>query len=145
MTRGGRKKPKTEKMLKPSPSKKAKGRPDTSDRDYVQWCFALFDKVHWHDSNYRDESFYEIAKHLKSYQGLTWGDIKQKEHPVKINRIITQARSRLGYLRQDDIEQLWRLELTGLQRMWGIRFNRTFRVLWWDPQHKICPSAKKHT
>ena len=27
----------------------------------------------------------------------------------------------------------------------GIRKNEDFHVLWYDPEHEVCPSKKKHT
>ncbi len=143
MSRGGRKKPKKEKSV--STAKKPAGVPITSDKDYVQWCFSIFDRYCWHDNDHKGDSFNNIANHLKGYQGLTWAGIKRKDHPVPKNKLITEARDRLSYLNQDDIDELWRLELTGLQRLWGIRNQSIFRALWWDPQHKIYPTKKKHT
>lgn len=145
MVRRNKKKPKKNKDINVSTSKEPKGQPSTSDKNHIRWCFEFFDNKHWHDDTYSHESFYNIAKKLRSYQGLTWGDIKKKDHPVKISDIIKEAQDELIHLKQDDADQLWRLELTGLQRLWGIRFQDIFRVLWWDPQHKICPSFKKHT
>jgi hypothetical protein len=40
-------------------------------------------------------------------------------------------------LKLDDIEELYRFRFTGTQRIWGIRDRRTFRVLWWDPDHQV--------
>jgi predicted DNA-binding transcriptional regulator AlpA len=40
---------------------------------------------------------------------------------------------------------LFSLRLSSLERLWGLRSNDVFSVLWWDPNHQICPSPKKHT
>ncbi len=115
------------------------------DQAKVEWCFSMFDHYEWHDSRYNDDCFLDIAKHLRDYQGLTWADVKRKDHPVARNRIIGEAQQRLEYLNQEDVDALWRLKFTNRQRLWGIRDTKIFRVLWWDPQHKVCPSVKKRT
>ncbi len=56
--------------------------------------------------------------------------------------MISKAQSRLLHLKLDDEEELFRFRLDGESRVWGIREGRVFRILWWDPGHEICPSAK---
>ena len=139
-----KKKPKLSSI--PNPQKKSRYEEAVQyDTKPIQWCFKTFDKITWHDDGYSAKPFNEVGGHLKAYQGLTWANIKQKDHPVKIFRLITAAQQRLQQIQQDDVEELWRLEFTGLQRLWGIRDKDIFKVLWWDPQHKICPSTLKHT
>ncbi len=33
----------------------------------------------------------------------------------------------------------------GKQRIWGIKDRNILKVLWWDPDHEVCPSLKKYT
>ena len=100
MAKARKKFPKIDANLRITPSKKPKGKPDSSNKDFVQWCFAIFDNTHWHDNRHTGDSFYEVAKHLRDYQGLTWADVKRKDHPIGKNEIITEARQRLEYLLQ---------------------------------------------
>ena len=143
MAKARKKSPRIDSRLQVKFKKTPKGEPVSSDADFVQWSFSIFDNTLWHDNSYGGDSFCEIAKHLRSYQGLTWAEIKRKDHPIARNSIITKTKQRLEDLEQEDIDQLWRLRFTGLQRLWGIRGEKIFKVLWWDPQHKICPSHKK--
>ena len=105
MARGNKRKPKKSKTLHIYPSKQPKGQPTTSDKDFIRWCFRFYDNKSWHDDRYKDESFYEIAKHLKDYQGLIWGDVKRKDHPIKITKIIclTQIISPLVAQKRDHL------------------------------------------
>jgi hypothetical protein len=48
-------------------------------------------------------------------------------------------------LRHDDFDELWRFRFDGLHRLWGLRLDDWFYALWWDPEHKVCPSTLKHT
>ena len=35
--------------------------------------------------------------------------------------------------------------ITGKERIWAIRSGERVFLLWWDPNHEIYPSPKKHT
>jgi hypothetical protein len=59
--------------------------------------------------------------------------------------VIPDARKRLEQLRLDDTDELFSLRLNGQERLWGIRSNDIFSLLWWDPKHEICPAPLKYT
>jgi hypothetical protein len=40
---------------------------------------------------------------------------------------------------------MFRFRLAGERRLWGYRVGRTFHVVWWDWDHKVYPTEKKHT
>ena len=115
----------------------------------VKWCFELFDgEIDWHDDSHDEESFREVAGLLKKYSPRTWGQIEQdrrRDHEVPINNLIRKAQNRAAELQIEDFGKLWRFRFDNLKRLWGIRDQHVFRILWWDPQHRICPSIKKHT
>ena len=48
-------------------------------------------------------------------------------------------------LQLDDWEELYSLRLSGRSRVWGLKEAGIFWILWWDPNHEICPSYKKNT
>ncbi|MEU3287833.1 hypothetical protein [Streptomyces longwoodensis] len=58
------------------------------------------------------------------------------------NRDATRRLTELGY---DAIDGLSRLSLGGKPRLYGIRNQNEFSILWWDPEHQIWPAPKKHT
>lgn len=66
-------------------------------------------------------------------------------HPVSIDQICKEARQRLEDICLDDIDELMSFRLTGAERVWCRMDNNMMLVLWWDPGHRVCPSAKKHT
>lgn len=45
----------------------------------------------------------------------------------------------------DDQDALVSLGLTGRERIWGFIANGVMNLLWWDPNHEVCPSLLKHT
>jgi hypothetical protein len=141
-----RKKPTRTRENKPSVSKKPKAIEAYESDQTVKWCFSLFDKDKcWHDGQYSEETFREVAYLLKNYSTMTWGMIerdRKRDHAIKISKLGKDAKKRLEELRLDDFGPLWRFRFTGLKRIWGIRMGRFFQVLWWDPQHKVYPTER---
>lgn len=88
----------------------------------------------------------EIFPKLRDFESMTWHEVEgDRHHAISIDRLSKEARVRLEELNLDDIDEIFSLALTGRSRMLGIRDRNVFRVLWWDPDHKVCPSKKKHT
>jgi hypothetical protein len=82
------------------------------------------------------KKWFELEKETHGRYG------KSKHHWVDVKDIIKPARSRLTELKMDDHDQIYSLRLTGTQRIWGIRQQSYFRLLWFDFDHKICPSLR---
>jgi hypothetical protein len=139
-----KKRPKRERKNKPSTSKSPIATEIFDSEQTVKWCFRLFDRdICWHDDNYTEETFREVSHLLKNYSNRTWGQIEQdrkRDHTVDISRLSKEAKKRLETLKLDDCGPLWRFRFSGRKRIWGIRERRYFQVLWWDPQHKVCPT-----
>lgn len=91
----------------------------------------------------------EVRDKLRDFESMTWHEIlvaaKHRNHAVSIDRLCKQARDRLEEIGQADIEDLVSLRLSGPERVWGILNGNVLKVLWWDPEHAVCPSLKKHT
>jgi hypothetical protein len=81
---------------------------------------------------------FETMRPLDAFSGQPGKDYKTAELPSK------QTRDRLIELEHDD-EDIACLRLSGTGRLWGFRRGRYFHVLWWDPDHQVWPSRKKHT
>lgn len=90
-----------------------------------------------------------VLKSLRGFETMTLGEIftdsRKQNHKVSVERLSTKAQRRLEELKLDDQDELWQLRLTGTQRVWGLRNKAVFSLLWWDPDHEVYPSAKKHT
>jgi hypothetical protein len=54
------------------------------------------------------------------------------------------AQKRAKELEWDDSE-LFSLRLEGKLRLWGRRGGAILYLLWFDPEHLVCPSRKKDT
>jgi len=42
-------------------------------------------------------------------------------------------------------QALFSFAIDGRRRVWGIRREHVLCLLWWDPNHQVCPSQKKAT
>jgi len=91
----------------------------------------------------------EVRSKLASFETMTWYEILTRDgdrnHPISVSAMVPSAAERLLQLKLDDHEQLISLRLTGTNRIFGIREGDSFRLLWWDPNHAICPSKLKNT
>jgi hypothetical protein len=52
------------------------------------------------------------------------------------------ARGRLAALGIADITKISRFRLSGAERLYGVRQQNVFYVVWWDPHHQIWPSSR---
>jgi hypothetical protein len=115
----------------------------------ISWKIGILDKAgpySW--TSCTQEEFWEYIKpRLINYEKMTWQEIFQhdKNHPIKISIIESEAQQRLRELKFDDIEELVSLGITKLARIWGIKDGSCLKILWWDPNHHVCPSHKKYT
>ena len=88
----------------------------------------------------------EIREKLRNFESMTWGEILgRRHHRVATSALCKQARDRLEALGLDDLEELVSLAIGGTERIWGVLEHNVLILLWWDPEHRVCPSPKKHT
>lgn len=119
------------------------------DRNKVFWSFSIYDSgINIPGSRADNVLFSEMANNIKQCELRTWSDIENnqgRDHPITIDKLEKFARKRLTEIGQDDIDELWSIHFNGLFRLWAIRDQSLLKILWIDPDHKICPSIKKHT
>lgn len=88
----------------------------------------------------------EFLQKIFDSQKLTWQILRDNgSHLVQVDNLCTKAQKRLLELCKDDYEELFSLRVTGCKRIWGIKDGNILWLLWWDPNHEVCPSQKKHT
>lgn len=66
-------------------------------------------------------------------------------HAVLQSDFAPEAKKRLEELRLDDLEKLWSFRVGARGRFWCIKDQNIYALLWWDPNHQVCLSLKKHT
>ena len=123
--------------------------PRSHDSDLISWHLSTFDHEGPWGSHQFDRTTFKalLLDKVKWFESMTWRDVKKggDSHSVAIEKLIKPAQDRLQELKLDDIDELFSLRCTGKQRIWGIETGAVLRLLWWDPDHQICPSPKKHT
>lgn len=88
----------------------------------------------------------DILPRLASFETMRWSEIEGKQnHAIPVDEIAPEARKRLAEIGQSDVDELFSLRLQGRPRIWGIRDRHILKILWWDPDHRICPAPKKRT
>ena len=91
----------------------------------------------------------EVQKKLSGLESNSWNEILVRDkhffHSIAIEDLIVEAQQRLLYLRLDDLDQLISLRINGPNRVWGYRKEHILYLLWWDPDHEVCPYVKKGT
>lgn len=107
----------------------------------------LVDPFGWHRLD--GSTLLEIQKKLGHFETMTWFEIlvkaKKQYHSVPVTDLTKAARDRLEEIGLDDVDRLISLRLSGQERVWGVLYDHVLSLIWWDPEHQICPSLKKHT
>jgi hypothetical protein len=88
-----------------------------------------------------------VIPKLHDYESMTWAEVEgpSGSHAVGLDQVCSQAQTRLEELGKGELETLFSVRITGERRVWGVKDVAILRVLWWDPNHSVCPSIKKHT
>lgn len=114
------------------------------------WRLEKVDVEHpkWGWKKLTADQTFAILDKLKSYESKTWNEItsdKKRDHSISVKNLDKHAKDRLLELKYDDFDNLFRLRFEGKQRLWGIKEGFLFKILWWDEEHTVCPSTKRHT
>jgi hypothetical protein len=139
-------------LNQPSVGKKPKTVEDADAylRLYPAWRIS---RLHFHDPygwHVLDEaSISRIRERLSHLESMTWSEILVKaekyNHLVEVTQLCSAARTYLTERSIEDIDEVLSLRLTGRERIWGILDRGVVDLLWWDPNHEICPSRLKNT
>ena len=140
-----RKQPKT--AIQPNVQKLPKAS-EEQHGDLLVWRFSSVDKAGpfgWDKLN--DPAEYKsVMEKLHQFETMEQNAIYGGgSHPVPLSRLCNDAQKRLKAIKHDDVDQLMSFRLSGRQRVWCRMNNNIMSVLWWDPDHQVCPSTKKHT
>ncbi len=149
-----RKRPRIQSGLEPHPGKAPRLSPSTDPKHaYDQsptWSVSLVDfEGPWGWARLELEDARQLRDRLKNLERMKWREILVNDatgsHRIAVNDLSTGAQRRLKELRLDDFDELLSLRVDGKKRAWGVRDGQVLRFLWWDPDHLVCPSTKRHT
>ncbi len=86
----------------------------------------------------------KIVQSLQSCEGQLWHDIKHNHHchAWGLHEIPRECYKRLEE-RQIDINELYQVPLGNKPRIIGYKTGNIFYLMWWDAEHKFCPTKVK--
>jgi hypothetical protein len=90
----------------------------------------------------------ELREKLSNFETMAWNEVFRsgsKNKRIPVEHLCPDAQRRLEKRRLDDVEELYELRIAGKPRIWGIRQDAVYYLLWWDPEHTVCPSQLRHT
>ena len=119
-------------------------------KEYPVWRMGKVDVgcEHWGWNLIDGATMHRIREKLASYETMTFREILNKDatgcHDVDIYQMIPKAQARVEAIKLTR-DSLFSLRITGKERVWGIRTNHVIELLWWDPEHEVCPATKRNT
>lgn len=122
-----------------------------SSRNRPSWRFGLADKEGpWALNGCDAGTVHGLIEKLRQFETMTSAELERSGETLKhysVDGLPTrEALNRLAELNLDDQTRISRLRLDGKTRLYGfLDEDCTFHVVWWDPEHEIWPSCKKHT
>jgi len=88
----------------------------------------------------------KILQKLRHFDSMKWQEIEGPDHhTIEVSNLSKEAQNRLTEIKQDDLDEVFSFHFSGKPRIIGIREMNVIKLLWWDPDHQVCPSIKKHT
>lgn len=113
---------------------------------FPSWRFSIVDK----DGPFRwpinEPIELDILQKLRAFDSMEWSKIQGSDHhAIPLESLSPDAKERLVSIGRDDIDEVVSFHFNGKSRIFGIRDGHAVKLLWWDPEHAVCPSRKKHT
>ena len=114
---------------------------------HPSWCFSRSDdsSERWSIMQITKNELLELKNRLSSYERMTWAEIEGDEnHFIPIGSMIKDAQDR-AYDIKIYQDSLFSLRISGRKRLFGFIQEGVFFIIWYDRNHEVCISHKKHT
>ena len=115
---------------------------------HIAWRFSGVDK----NGPYSWAALENPAQYKSVIEALssleTMGETELAErgcHFISTNNLSSDAKNRLVDLQLDDLDELYSFRVTGRSRVFAVHRTHYMRILWYDPDHAVCPAPKKNT
>jgi hypothetical protein len=136
------KKPRAEEV--PCSEKRPRVASPPNDNGYPQFQAELDMEGPFGWQSFDPKDMQDLLAKIFELQRYTWQELRAKgSHLVSVEQFSSIAQKRLREISKDDLDELYSLRLTGKKRIWGIKSSNILRILWWDPEHRVCPSHCK--
>ena len=128
----------------PNPKKQAKVTEPKELSSHISWRFSSCDKegpFAWFASDVA--KYREVIEKLYTFETMTETErAKTGSHNIEIHKLSPAAKKRLQDIKRDDIDGLMSFRVAGTNRVMCVREGNVMKVLWFDPDHQVCPSLK---
>jgi len=115
---------------------------------HIAWRFNAADKngpFAWSKLD-NPEEYKRVIERLTDFETMNERDLENGGcHAISLENLSDEAQKRLRDIQIDDIDELYSFRIRGKPRVFGVHRETYMRVLWYDPDHKVCPAPKKHT
>lgn len=134
-------------IIKISFEKKARGGSKVDQEKYeekkISWKFSIIDTDGKWTFKYIEKDFFwnHLLSKLKNFESQTVSEFITPKHNHKIEKcnLCKEAQKRLIKIKLDDYDEFYSVHISSIKRLWGILEGSNFKILWWDPEHEICP------
>lgn len=101
----------------------------------------------YHCNEFSLTDFQQLWNRLRAFEGMNHAALRRSGslHRVPVIMMSKEAKERLKTLQLDDIDVMYSFHIDGPCRMWCIKYQSIFLVLWWDRNHGAYSVRKKHT
>ena len=126
--------------------------PGGGNKAQVSWRFSRMDRGgKWGRGRISGEMWLFIITKLMNFDSMTWDELLKDtrgrshkgrgnaNHGIPVGRLPKESRMRLKEAGRYDIEELFSLRLSNRKRIFGVREGSVLEVLWYDPDHEVCP------
>lgn len=132
-------------------------KPPDIRQNLVQWTVREMDHEYsglWNWELKSNEA-HKVLGYLEELSQKTWGQVEKectgkkdrhrKHHPMQVSELCKEAQKRLKerFENEELPEELYRFRLAGKVRLWGIRSQTTFKLIWYDRDHQVYPTERK--
>jgi hypothetical protein len=141
LAKGRPKSPTFKDSLAPRPDRQPRLNPGSDRVQKPSWLFAKLDfDGPWCWKRMDTVAALEVCARLAAFESMTWAEIEGKQnHPIPVERLPREAQERLILRGLDDYDSVLSLRITKRGRVWGVKTANGVLLLWWDPEHSVCP------
>jgi len=118
------------------------------ENNYIAWRFSVADMAGCFScSDLTLEEHQQLWDRLRAFEKMNIDELRRARnlHTKPVEQLNRDYRDRLVEIKLDDIEELHSFHIDGLCRLWCLKWENIFSILWWDKEHEVAPVRKKHT
>lgn len=118
------------------------------ENSHIAWRFSAADQGgKFTCGDFEHDDFKLLWDRLRAFEKMDVTQMKKagSYHSVPTPNVAKTAKERLQLIKLDDVDVLHSFHIDGPCRLWCMKHDNIFSVLWWDRHHDVYPVAKKHT